>query len=95
MLSTLSEDEMVQVALNNNEDGMAHLQMHRSGSPSGLLRPPKLRNIESSHVLPASIHTRFQTEPSTARPVININSTPSPLTQMIYNDNNSKLFSMG
>lgn len=96
MLSGLSEEEMVQIALNHGEEGMQGVQMHRSGSPSGLLRPPRLRNIESGHVLPGTINSRVQTEPVTPKAVINVNATPSPnLTNMIFNDNSSKLFSMG
>lgn len=94
VISNLTETELVQIALNDDENKKP-ISLQKSGSPkgNGLLRPNRLRNIDSNlNFLPPQ---RAHTEPNRPSPILNISRSPnSQLTDMIHNDNH-KLFSMG
>lgn len=62
LLNSLSEDEMCQITLNDESKKQMHILSSDSPSKhSGLLRTPKLKHIDSSHVLSSYANVKMQT----------------------------------
>lgn len=98
IISNLSETELVQIALNDDENKKP-LSPLKYGPSRGinLLKPNKLRNEESNLNMNVNINSnqRLNTEANRPSQILNISPSPNSFLNNIFNNESHKLFSMG